>query len=89
MAGHRHRTGRVTGAKIDDWFARAGWENVFTRNATAFRKLSADQQSALSMASAKALILEDSNFIRRPLLDSGSTMHVGFHAARWEAAGLR
>ena len=84
-----YRREPLSGATIDDWFARAGWENVFNRNATAFRKLSVDQQSALSMASARALILEDTNYIKRPLLDTGSTIHVGFNAARWAAAGLR
>ena len=84
-----YRRQPLSGATIDDWFARAGWENVFNRNATAFRKLSADQQSALTMASAKALILENTNYIKRPLLDTGSTIHVGFNAARWAAAGLR
>ncbi len=74
---------------IDDWFARAGWETVFNRNATAFRKLSADAQAAVTEAGAKALIIGDTNFIRRPLLDTGSAILVGFNAERWAAAALK
>jgi arsenate reductase len=84
-----YRREALSGATIDDWFTRAGWETVFNRNSTAFRTLPADAQVAITEALAKALILEDTNFIKRPLLDTGSAILVGFNAARWDAAGLR
>jgi Spx/MgsR family transcriptional regulator len=83
-----YRREALAGATIDDWFARAGWEAVFNRNSTAFRKLPADAQTGVTEAQAKALILGDTNFIKRPLLDTGSMILVGFDAARWQAAGL-
>jgi arsenate reductase len=83
-----YRRETLPGDTIDDWFARAGWETVFNRNSTAFRTLPADTQAGVTEARAKALILGDTNFIKRPLLDTGSTILVGFDAARWQAAGL-
>jgi Spx/MgsR family transcriptional regulator len=76
-------------ATIDDWFARAGWQTVFNRNSTSYRQLDDATKAALTPARAKALILEDTNFIKRPLLDTGSTILVGFKAATWQAEGLR
>lgn len=74
---------------IDDWFARAGWEVVFNRNSTAYKELPPPQQAAVTPARAKALILENTNFIKRPLLDTGTRILAGFNAKAWDAAGLR
>lgn len=74
---------------LDDWCARAGWETVFNRNSTAFRKLSPEVQSSLTESVAKSLIHGDTNFIKRPLLDTGSAILVGFNAERWAAARLQ
>ncbi len=75
-------------ATIDDWFDRAGWEAVFNRKSTAFRALPERQQSTITRATAKPLILAETNFIKRPLLDTGECLLTGFNAARWEAANL-
>jgi arsenate reductase (glutaredoxin) len=75
-------------ATIDDWFARAGWDVVFNRNSASWKRLAESEQAAITPARAKALILDDTNFIKRPLLDTGARLLVGFNAADWEAVGL-
>jgi arsenate reductase (glutaredoxin) len=70
-------------ATIDDWFRRAGWEAVFNRNSTAFRGLAERDQAALTAASARGLILMNTNFIKRPLLDTGTQILTGFNATAW------
>lgn len=75
-------------ATIDDWFARAGWEVVFNRNSASWKRLAEADQAAITPARARALILDDTNFIKRPLLDTGARLLVGFNAAEWEAAGV-
>lgn len=73
---------------IDDWFARAGWEAVFNRNSTAFKALSASEQAALTASSARSLILANTNFIKRPLLDTRARILTGFNATQWTEALL-
>lgn len=63
---------------VDDWFSRAGWEAAFNRGSTAFRALTDDQKSAVDAGKAKALILADTNFIKRPVLDTGAVLLFGF-----------
>jgi len=63
---------------IDGWLARAGWEQVFNRGSTAFRALPEAQRAAIDADAARRLILKDSNFIKRPVLDTGRDLLFGF-----------
>jgi arsenate reductase (glutaredoxin) len=83
-----YRRDPLNSTTIDDWFARAGWETIFNRNSTAFRELPEREQAAVTPVRARALIQTNTNFIKRPLLDTGATILTGFNAARWKAALL-
>lgn len=77
-------------AVVQDWFARAGWEVVFNRNATTFKALPEEARNALNEQRALAMILEQTNFIKRPVLDTGSSLVFGFNEATWrDALALR
>ncbi|MCC7052837.1 MAG: Spx/MgsR family RNA polymerase-binding regulatory protein [Gemmatimonadaceae bacterium] len=83
-----YRRDALDAATVQDWFDRAGWEVVFNRNSTAYRELPPRQQAALTPAAARDLILANTNFIKRPLLDTGTRILAGFNATTWAAAGL-
>ncbi|MEO7360137.1 MAG: Spx/MgsR family RNA polymerase-binding regulatory protein [Gemmatimonadaceae bacterium] len=69
---------------VDDWFARVGWENVFNRNSTTFKELPDSEKVDIDPKRAKAMILAETNFIKRPVLDAGDTMLLGFKADVWD-----
>lgn len=71
---------------VDDWFARAGWEHVFNRNSTTFKELPPKEQQGIDARKAKRMLLAQTNLIKRPLLDTGSTILLGFKADAWEKA---
>jgi arsenate reductase (glutaredoxin) len=81
-----YRRESLDAALIDDWFARAGWDVVFNRNSTAFKELSGREQAAVTASTARDLILANTNFIKRPLLDTGTRILTGFNANAWAAA---
>jgi arsenate reductase len=81
-----YRRTSLSAATIDDWFARANWEQVFNRNSTAYKELSAAEQASVTPAMAVELMLANTNFIKRPLLDTGAEILPGFKAAEWERA---
>ena len=83
-----YRREALEAATVDDWFARAGWDVVFNRNSTAYKELPPKMQAALTPAKARDLILANTNFIKRPLLDTGTRILAGFNAKAWTAAGL-
>lgn len=71
---------------VDDWFARAGWEKVFNRNSTTFKELPAKEQAGIDAKKAKRMILAQTNLIKRPILDIGTELLLGFKADAWEKA---
>lgn len=71
---------------VDDWFARAGWENVFNRNSTTFKELAESEKVGITAKRAKQMILAETNLIKRPLLDTGDTILLGFKADAWAKA---
>jgi Spx/MgsR family transcriptional regulator len=76
-------------AVVDDWFARAGWERVFNRNSTTFKELPERQKAGIDARRAKTMLLEQTNLIKRPILDTGDALLLGFKADAWgEALGV-
>jgi arsenate reductase len=71
---------------VDEWFARAGWEKIFNRRSTTFRQLPEDEKIGIDANRAKQMILAETNFIKRPILDTGYALLVGFKASEWANA---
>jgi len=83
---HDFKKQGVPPANLDRWLAAAGWEKLLNRQGTTWRKLdAATQQQASSAAGARALMLEQSSVIKRPVVEwSGGEVTVGFNADDWE-----
>jgi arsenate reductase (glutaredoxin) len=71
---------------VDDWFRRAGWEKVFNRNSTTFKELPDNQKTGIDAKRAKQMLLVETNLIKRPVLDSGDALLLGFKAETWAKA---
>lgn len=64
---------------IDGWQKQVGWEVLVNRKGTTWRALSDERQAAIVDAgSASALMREAPSLIKRPVLDTGDSTHVGF-----------
>ena len=80
-----YRVQKLDPATLDDWFQRAGWESVFNRGSRAYKALSDQEKAAIDQTAACSLILADTNFIKRPVLDTGETLSFGFKPDQYEA----
>lgn len=69
---------------VDDWFRRAGWESVFNKGSTSFKELPETERAGLDARKARALIAANTNFIKRPVLDTGKALHFGFKPVVYE-----
>lgn len=87
-AFHDYKTAAIDAARLDDWIARVGWEVLLNRSGTTFRKLPEADRVDLDRAKAVALMLAQPSMIKRPVLDTGKTLLVGFKPEAYEAAGL-
>lgn len=73
---------------VDDWFARAGWEHVFNRNSTTYKELPESEKAGIDKRRAKRMLLAETNLIKRPVLDTGDQLLLGFKADTWSRALL-
>ena len=87
-AFHDYKTAGVDAAHLDDWIGRVGWEVLLNRAGTTFRKLTEADRADLDAGKATALMLTQPSMIKRPVLDTGKTLLVGFKPEAYEAVGL-
>ena len=77
-AFHDFKTDGVSAAQLEDWCDRAGWEKLLNRAGTTFRKLPEAERADLSRDKAIALMKAQPSMIKRPVLQRGETITVGF-----------
>jgi arsenate reductase len=81
-----YRVEKLDPKVVDDWFARAGWEQVFNRNSTTFKELPEAEKAGIDARKARKMILSETNLIKRPVLDTGDTLVFGFKADAFASA---
>jgi arsenate reductase len=65
-------------ASLERWAKEVGWEILLNRAGTTFRKLPDAQRENVTERKAIALMLEQPSMIKRPVLDVGGKLLVGF-----------
>jgi arsenate reductase len=85
-AFHDYKVAGIDAARLDDWIGRVGWEILLNRAGTTFRKLPEAERGDIDAAKAAALMLAQPSMIKRPLLDAGDALLVGFKPERYDAA---
>ena len=75
---HDYKTDGIDAGHLQRWAAEAGWETVLNRAGTTFRKLPDARKTGLDERKAIALMLEQPSMIKRPVLEVGGRILVGF-----------
>ena len=83
---HDYKKAGVDEGKLRSWVALAGWEKVLNRQGTTFRKLPEGQRADLDADKAVSVMLANPSSIKRPIVEGGADLLVGFDPARWTAA---
>lgn len=69
---------------LRQWVKALGWEALLNKKGTTWRKLDATAQTQVSdAASAIRLMLANSSVIKRPVVERGEKITVGFDPAEW------
>jgi arsenate reductase len=71
--------------QLDTWLQQLGLDTLVNKRSTTWKQLSEEQRHTLSEDSAVALLLEYPTLMKRPLLDTGSALHLGFKAAEYQS----
>jgi arsenate reductase (glutaredoxin) len=83
-AFHDYKAAGIGRDKLEGWAARVGWEALLNRTGTTFRKLPERDREGLTEARALALMLAQPSMIRRPVLEAGAALLVGFKPVDYE-----
>ncbi len=68
----------VAASHLADWNVRAGWEKLLNTRGLMWKKLSEAERADVDEAKALALMAQYPSLIKRPVLDTGSQLIVGF-----------
>jgi arsenate reductase (glutaredoxin) len=75
---HDYRVSGIDAARLTRWSGEVGWETLLNRAGTTFKKLPEDKKTGLTERKAIALMLEQPSMIKRPVLETGARILVGF-----------
>ncbi len=85
-AFHDYKSSGIERARLAAWARAVGWEVLLNRAGTTFRKLPDTAREGLTEARALDLMLGQPSMIKRPVLDIGGTLLVGFKPEDYAAA---
>jgi Spx/MgsR family transcriptional regulator len=83
---HDYKVSGIDREHLEAWCKKAGWETVLNRAGTTFRKLPDDKKVDLNERKAIALMLEQPSMIKRPVLEKGAKLLIGFKPADYQIA---
>ncbi len=71
--------------RLRSWLSQAGAEQLVNKRSSTWRKLSAQQKAQVDNSSAYTLILDNPTLIKRPVLQQGKNIHIGFSEKQYAA----
>jgi arsenate reductase (glutaredoxin) len=77
-AFHDYKAVGISRETLTGWVRAVGWETLLNRAGTTFRKLADADRDGLTEQKAIALMLAQPSMIKRPVLDKGGALLVGF-----------
>jgi arsenate reductase len=75
---HDYKTRGMDRPRLERWCGEAGWEALLNRAGTTFRKLPDTEKANLDRSAAVRLMLAQPSLIKRPVLELGGRVVVGF-----------
>src|SRR5215211_1629222 len=75
---HDYKLAGVAKDKLKQWSDELGWETLLNRAGTTFKKLPDGDKEGLNERKALVLMLAQPSMIKRPVLDLGGKLLVGF-----------
>jgi len=83
---HDYKTAGLDAALLAGWVKALGWEVLLNRAGMTWRKLPDADKDGVDEAKAIALMLRQLGMVKRPVLDVGGKLLVGFKPEAYAAA---
>jgi arsenate reductase len=88
-AFHDYKAAGIERGVLEGWARAVGWETLLNRAGTTFRALPESDKADLTEKKAMALMMAQPSMIKRPVLDTGKGLLVGFKPEQYEKALAR
>jgi len=75
---HDYKKAGIDETTLRGWIEQVGWEVLLNRRGMMWRKVPQAVKDSIDQDSAIALMLETPSIIKRPVLDTGKGLYVGF-----------
>jgi arsenate reductase (glutaredoxin) len=83
---HDYKIAGIDADRLKRWVGQVGWEVLLNRAGTTFRKLPDEQKTGLNAGKAISLMVAQPSMIKRPVLENGQRLLVGFDPANYKKA---
>jgi Spx/MgsR family transcriptional regulator len=85
-AFHDYKAAGIDADRLERWARAVGWEALVNRAGTTFRKLPPSETADLDERKGLRLLAAQPSMIKRPVLEIGGRVIVGFKPDVYEAA---
>lgn len=82
---HDYKKEGVSRATLEGWTRELGWERLLNRTGMTFKKLPDADKQGLDETKAIRLMLAQPSMIKRPVLETGGRLLVGFKPEEYQA----
>ncbi|GEO09403.1 ArsC family reductase [Segetibacter aerophilus] len=83
---HDYKKNGITKGKLKEWSKEVGWEKLLNKKGTTWRGLSPEQQQQVkNEKTAIELMIEKPSIIKRPVIETGGKLLVGFDEEEYMA----
>lgn len=83
---HDYKKGGIDRTRLEKWVKAQGWEVLLNRAGTTFKKLPDNDKQRITEKKAIALMLAQPSMIKRPVIEKGARLLVGFKPEEYEKA---
>lgn len=85
---HDYRADGLDRTTLERWVRKVGWEALLNRSSATFRSLP-DERKSVDGTSAVDLMLEQPTMVKRPVLEVGDRLEVGFRPDAYDRLFLK
>ena len=82
---HDYRAEGLSPVLLDAFIEKAGWESLLNKRSNSWRALTDQQKTDLNAAKAASLMLDNPTLIKRPVLETGAQLLIGFNEGSYQS----
>lgn len=81
---HDYKSGGIDADRLGRWCAQTGWQALLNTRGTTWRRLSPEDQADMDESKAIALMMTHPSLIKRPVMEAGERLLIGFSPEQYE-----